>query len=101
MSRIVCFIDDEGMVGTCINEAEGDCDHCEHNDDAHKKFRQELKEKDMVTITCYRTTDTMPRKEAIDFYLKAMQCSEGSEQNRYLNIYLQLLGGEKECSDEG
>ena len=104
MSRVVCFIDDEGMVGTCINEDEGNCDCCKHNDEVHKKFveneiKKELK-KDMVKVTCYKTTQTMTRDDAIQFYLKAIRCSEGSERDRYMNIYLQLLDGEKECSDE-
>lgn len=28
MSRTVCFIDDDGQVGTCTNEIDGDCGHC-------------------------------------------------------------------------
>ena len=37
MSRLVCFIDDEGQVGTCLKEV-ANCDNCEYNDDDHKKF---------------------------------------------------------------
>lgn len=41
MSRLVCFIDDEGQVATCLKEMTDnviDCSKCEFNDDAHKKF---------------------------------------------------------------
>lgn len=105
MSRTVCFIDDDGMVGTCINfDDEGNCDCCKHNDEVHKKFvegeHQKEFEKDMVNVTCYKKTTTMTRHDAIQFYLKAMRCSEGSERSRYTNIYLQLLDGNKDCSDE-
>lgn len=54
---------------------------------------------DIVTITCYGTTKRMSRNKAIKFYLEGMQCCEGSERERYTNIYLQLLDGCKECSD--
>lgn len=48
---------------------------------------------DIVTITCYGQTEKMKRQEAIDFYLEGMMCCEGSEAERYSNIYFQLLEG--------
>lgn len=42
MSRKVCFIDDEGMVGTCIRDDE-DCGNCEFYDKRHKDFVEECK----------------------------------------------------------
>jgi hypothetical protein len=41
MARLVCFIDDEGQVATCLKEMTGNdinCSKCEFNDDEHKKF---------------------------------------------------------------
>lgn len=55
--------------------------------------------KDMVTITCYSQTETMERGKALKKYLEAMRCSEGSENERYQQIYFQLLDGETECYD--
>jgi hypothetical protein len=37
MSRLVCFIDENGQTGTCIKDDEC-CETCEFNDDAHKKW---------------------------------------------------------------
>ena len=55
--------------------------------------------KDMVKITCYRQTETMERKEAIKFYREAIDCSEGCERERYVNILLGLMDGLKEVDD--
>lgn len=41
----------------------------------------------------------MKRKDAIDFYLEGMMACEGSEAERYTNIYLQLLEGQMTCKD--
>jgi hypothetical protein len=52
MSRMVCFIDDEGQVGTCIaDDGVCSCDDCPHNDDAHKKWRDELEQKNKESHT--------------------------------------------------
>lgn len=50
---------------------------------------------DIVTITCYGSTEKMERKKATKFYLECMMMSEGAERDRYTNIYLDLLAGEK------
>lgn len=39
-------------------------------------------------------------KEAEHFFLEAMNCSEGSEQERYITIYLQLMRGHQYCVDQ-
>jgi hypothetical protein len=57
------------------------------------------KKKDIVTITCYNQTETMERSKAIKKYLEAMRNSEGSERERYENIYFDLIDGETNCSD--
>ncbi len=39
MSKLVCFIDNEGQVATCVKEMDDiDCSKCEFNDDNHKEF---------------------------------------------------------------
>jgi len=40
MSRKVCFIDDDGQVGTCTSH--GNCDECDANDTLHKKWMDEI-----------------------------------------------------------
>ena len=55
---------------------------------------------DTVTTICYgerKTWDT--RKEAMEFFLKAINSSEGAEQQRYFNVYAQLTQGYDDCSD--
>ena len=55
---------------------------------------------DSVTVTCYGETKVWDsRKEAVDFYLSAILNSEGSENQRYIKIYIDLMLGKKECSD--
>lgn len=54
-----------------------------------------------ITTICYGKKDTWEsREEAKAFFLQAMAGSEGSEQQRYTNIYIQLCMGMNECSDE-
>lgn len=55
---------------------------------------------DIVTIHIYGQTEKRRRQSAIKFYLEAMACSEGSENERYTNIYLDLIEGKKECFDQ-
>ena len=39
------------------------------------------------------------RETAIAFFLDCMKNSEGSEQSRYVQVYLQLLEGHTYCTD--
>ena len=55
---------------------------------------------DEVEITCYGKTETMKRQEAITLYKEAMEASEGSERDRYTNIYLGLMAGATVVLDE-
>ena len=56
---------------------------------------------DSVKVTCYGSTETWDsRKDAMEFYLRAMAASEGSEQSRYTKIYTELAMGLSECKDE-
>ena len=54
-----------------------------------------------VTTVCYGKADIWDsRQEAVDFFLQAIAGSEGSERDRYVNIYTKLLSGPDICSDE-
>lgn len=54
-----------------------------------------------VKTVCYGKTDEWcSREEAEQFFLRAMASSEGSERNRYTNIYTQLKMGKEVCTDE-
>lgn len=54
---------------------------------------------EMVIVECYGTKKEYKRIDAIKEFKQAMACSEGSERERYVTIFLQLLDGETECSD--
>lgn len=56
-------------------------------------------DKDIVTVTCYGKTEQLDRKVAIDKYLEAMVCSEGSERDRYSKILGELMTGQTICDD--
>lgn len=56
---------------------------------------------DAVTVTCYGDTKVWDsRKEAMEFYLRAMAGSEGSEHERYCKIYVELSLGMLTVTDE-
>ena len=56
---------------------------------------------DSVKITCYGKEEIWDsRKEAADFYFRAIAGSEGSECERYTKIYAELLMGFATCTDE-
>lgn len=56
---------------------------------------------DSVTVTCYGDTKVWDsRKEAMEFYLRAMAGSEGSEHERYSKIYVELSLGMPTVTDE-
>lgn len=53
-----------------------------------------------VTTICYGQEDVFDsREEAIAFFLRAAAGSEGSEQERYLKILLDLSEGKDFCTD--
>lgn len=55
---------------------------------------------DSVKVICYGKEETWDsRKEAADFYMKAIAGSEGSECERYTKIYTELLMGLATCTD--
>lgn len=55
---------------------------------------------DVVEVMCYGTLKKIERKNAIKSYEEGVLFSEGSEQDRYVNILTQLLSGSYFCSDE-
>jgi hypothetical protein len=53
-----------------------------------------------VTVICYGKKRYFHNREAAENeYLEAMAMSEGSERNRYTEIYLQLKEGLDLCTD--
>ena len=55
---------------------------------------------DSVKTVCYGKEQIWGiRDDAIEFFSQAMAASEGSEHQRYYNIYAMLISGEKTCVD--
>lgn len=54
---------------------------------------------EQVTITCYNKTEKMTRREGLKKYRECMMYSEGSEHERYEQIFFMLLEGYTECYD--
>ena len=55
----------------------------------------------MVTVICYGKEEKWDsRKEAINYYEEGILCCEGSERDRYTNVYLDLIAGKDVCTDE-
>ena len=53
-----------------------------------------------IKVTCYgKTQEWDSREEAQEFYLLGILNTDGSEKNRYIEIYSQLCAGCMECSD--
>lgn len=53
-----------------------------------------------VKTICYRREEVWDsREEALEFYMKAMAGSEGSEQERYAKIVAELAMGKAVCTD--
>ena len=58
--------------------------------------------KNTFKITCYGETKEYPeskRKKMEDFYLDGMLSCDGSESERYQNIYFGIANGSKNCTD--
>lgn len=54
---------------------------------------------DVVTIICYNKKERKTRRDAIEEFSEAMAYCEGSERDRYTNIFMQLMAGRMECDD--
>ena len=56
---------------------------------------------DTVKVICYNDEETWDcRDDALEFYMRAMAGSEGSEQSRYAKIVSELAMGLPVCTDE-
>ena len=54
-----------------------------------------------IKTVCYGETKTWNnRQDAINFFAEGIACCEGSERERYVNIYFKLLDGETYCTDD-
>ena len=54
-----------------------------------------------VKTICYRQeNDWEDREDAKAFFLQAMAGSDGSERERYTNVYTKLMSGKAVCSDD-
>ena len=54
---------------------------------------------EQVRIRCYNQWETMTRREGMEKYLEGMRCCDGSERERYQNIFFALLDGEMIATD--
>lgn len=54
----------------------------------------------VICSTYGREKKFKSRKDAINFFKECIIGSEGSEQSRYVSILMQLMNGDKYCSDE-
>ena len=60
-----------------------------------------MNRKRKVKTKCYgEVREWNDREEAQAFFLEAMMNSDGSENDRYSGIYIQLINGESFCTDE-
>lgn len=56
--------------------------------------------KDGVTTVCYgKIREWDERSEARNFFLEAMMNSDGSERERYANVYFGIIRGQEFCTD--
>ena len=59
------------------------------------------KSMDKIVTVCYGEEESWKSKEAAEqFFLQAMMGSDGSERERYTNIYIKLQMGMTFCTDE-
>ena len=62
---------------------------------------QKLQPEKTVKTICYGEERVWEsRKAAMDFFFEAMMGSDGSEKQRYTNVYTKLLMGWEVCSDD-
>ena len=88
----VTGVDDTGSI--LVNWDNGSHLNVVYGEDSCKKLKT-------VTTICYGKRNVWDsREEALDFFLKGMLMSEGSEQQRYTKIYTELQAGNDLCSDE-
>lgn len=86
MSRLVCFISEDGHVATCTNyDNEGECKTCPHNDDAHKKF---IAENVLSNGSGKMTAEPELETQVVDRSMYRCLIKEGkSTYKKYLKTY--------------
>lgn len=63
-------------------------------------IEKKIKSGKIVTV-CYDTVEYWnTREEAENYFLQGMMCSEGSERDRYTNVYCKLVEGKTYCTDD-
>ncbi len=94
----------EGLKGTVDGVDDTGTIHVDWDNGSHLGVvygEDSCRKLDSVTVTCYGSTETWDsRKEAMEFYLRAMAGSEGSEHERYNKIYTELSLGMPTATDE-
>ena len=56
--------------------------------------------KNTVKVICYGQEEVWnSRSEAIAFYMEGVAACEGSERDRYMNVYMDLCEGLAVCTD--
>lgn len=93
-----------GMKGTVTSVDDTGTIHVAWDNGCHLGVvygEDSCKKLDAVATICYGKEEVWDdRKEAVEFYLRAIAASEGSECERYTKIYTELLMGKSICSDE-
>lgn len=60
-----------------------------------------MENKNKIICKCYgKEIEFKTRKEATDYFMEGLMCSEGSERERYANILSDLWLGKTYCTDE-
>ena len=91
MKGTVTGVDDTAFVMVAWDN--GSSLHVVYGEDACRRL-------ETVRTVCYGKEDVWDsRKEAAEFFLRAIAGSEGSECERYTKIYAELLVGKAVCTD--
>ena len=56
--------------------------------------------KKIITVCYGKKEEWESRKQAMDSFMEAICGSDGSEQQRYVNIYVKLKCGMNYCTDD-
>ena len=57
-------------------------------------------QKTLIVVVCYNQIEKWEkRRNALAFYADAMRNTEGSESQRYMHIYFDLVDGKDVCTD--
>lgn len=104
--QITCPAGSDWKTFVTKNFAQYDCIQIEDRDVSAEEVYEFMKQfkprnKSWVVVWCYRRPEIWKKSSAAkDFYLEGMSACEGSEQERYSNIFIDLNNGYRICSDE-